>query len=418
MEKYFIPIASKVGAQRHLVAIRDAFLIIMPLMIIGALLVMLNNLPIEPFQHFMDNLFGTSTTIDADGAQVIVSHWKGFGEGVWNGTFAIMSTLISFCLPYNLIKSYNGNAIAAGTVSTGSFFALGAATSGLGSAGLFISIIVGISSAEIFYRLSQSSKLTIKMPEGVPPAVSKAFESMLPGMITICIFGLIAGIFAGLGVSDICASFYDLVQKPFMKLTNSYGSALLISFIAPFLWFFGLHGANMIDPFMQTINAPAIEENLSALKNGLEIPHIVNKPFFDSFVNMGGTGLTFGLVIAIYLVGRKNKANMVVNNLAVGPAFFNINEPLMFGLPIVLNPILFIPYILTPMVAVTIAYFATVIGLVPACTIMPPWVTPPIIGGIIATGSLAGGILALIIIVISVIIYIPFVSISNKVIQK
>ena len=93
-----------------------------------------------------------------------------------------------------------------------------------------------------------------------------------------------------------------------MGLADSYPSALLIAFITPFLWFFGLHGANMIDPFMQMINAPAIEANALAVSAGEAAPYIVNKPFIDSFVNLGGTGATFGLIIAIFLVGKKHKS--------------------------------------------------------------------------------------------------------------
>ena len=213
-------------------------------------------------------------------------------------------------------------------------------------------------------------------------------------------------------------AFYAAVQEPFMGLANSYGSALFIAFITPFLWFFGLHGANMIDPFMQAINAPAIATNADALVAGKTAPYIVNKPFIDSFVNMGGTGVTIGLIIAIYLVGRKNKPYMVVNNLAAAPGVFNINEPLMFGLPLVLNPIMFIPFIVTPMVCVTTAYFATSFGWVPVATVMPPWVTPPIIGGFLATQSFAGGLLAAINLVIAVLIYMPFVSLATRQEQK
>ncbi|HDA6110224.1 TPA: PTS sugar transporter subunit IIC, partial [Enterococcus faecium] len=336
MEKHFIPVASKIGAQRHLVAIRDSFMVSMPLMILGALAVMINNLPIPGFQELMNSIFGGES-------------WKGFGAAAWNGTFAILSVLIAFLLAYHLANGYRKDGVSAGVISLGSFFALGGAL-GMSSNGLFIAIIVGIISTEIFVRLSGNEKLSIKMPDGVPPAVAKAFASLLPAMITISAFALVAAIFAAFGVDDIVGSFYTVVQEPFMGLANSYPSALLLAFITPFLWFFGLHGANMVDPLMQTINAPAIEANVNAIAAGHSAPFIVNKPFFDSFVNLGGTGATLGLLLAIYLVGRKNKPYMVVTNLSIAPGVFNINEPTMFGLPIVLNPIMFIPFILTPMV--------------------------------------------------------------------
>lgn len=404
MEQKFVPVASKIGAQRHLVAIRDSFMVMMPLMILGALAVLINNLPIPFFQEFMTNLFHGEA-------------WKGFGGGIWNGTFAILSVCISFLLAYNLANSYGKDGLSAGIVSLASFFAIGALNTpdniaGMSSQGLFVALIVGIVSSEIFTRLSGNKHLVIKMPDGVPPAVAKAFAALFPAMITISLFALVYAIFAGFGVANIIGSFYMMVQKPFMGLANSYASALILALITPLLWFFGLHGANMIEPLMQTLNAPAIEENIRAIEAGHVAPYIVNKPFFDSFVNLGGTGATLALIFAIFLVGRKSKSMMVVTKLAAAPGVFNINEPLMFGLPIVLNPIMFIPFVLTPVVLVTIAYWATYFGLVPAATVMPPWVTPPIIGGVLATASWQGGVLAAVNLVVATLIYMPFVKLA------
>ncbi len=289
MEKHFIPVASKIGAQRHLVAIRDSFMVSMPLMILGALAVMINNLPIPGFQELMNSIFGGES-------------WKGFG--LLLERYICHSFCLDCFLAYHLANGYRKDGVSAGVISLGSFFALGGAL-GMSSNGLFIAIIVGIISTEIFVRLSGNEKLIIKMPDGVPPAVAKAFASLLPAMITISAFALVAAIFAAFGVDDIVGSFYTVVQEPFMGLANSYPSALLLAFITPFLWFFGLHGANMVDPLMQTINAPAIEANVNAIAAGHSAPFIVNKPFFDSFVNLGGTGATLGLLLAIYLVGRK-----------------------------------------------------------------------------------------------------------------
>ncbi|KRK46001.1 permease IIC component [Dellaglioa algida] len=411
MDIHFIPVASKIGAQRHLIAIRDAFVVIMPLMILGALGTLVNNLPIPGFTNFMDGLFPK-----------IVNEapiWKSLGGGVWNASFGIMSLFIAFLVAHNVAKSYGKDGMAAGTVSVASFFALGGLQlAGMTSTGLFVALLVALISGELFQRLSGNKHLIINMPDGVPPAVAKAFASLFPAMIVVTIFAFINTLFQGFGVTDIIASFYKLVQEPFMGLANSYPSALLLAFIAPFLWFFGLHGANMIDPLMQTINAPAIAANVKALSEGKAIPFIVNKPFFDSFVNLGGTGATIGLIIAIFIVGRKNKPYKMISSLSAAPGIFNINEPMMFGLPIVLNPIMFVPFILTPMVLVTVAYVATATGIVPAATVMPPWVTPPIIGGILATKSMAGGVLAAVNVVISALIYAPFVILATKEVEK
>lgn len=407
MEEKFVPVASKIGAQRHLVAIRDSFMVMMPLMILGALAVMINNLPIPAFQNLMTGIFGSA------------ANWKGFGGAVWNGTYAIISVGIAYLVAHNVAASYGKDGLSAGIISLGSFFALGALVgpknvAGMGSAGLFVALIVAIISSELFRLLMGNKHLVIKMPDGVPPAVAKAFASLLPAMIIISLFGLVSAIFAAHGVTDIVGAFYKLVQKPFMGLANSYGTALLLAFIAPFLWFFGLHGANMIEPIMQAINAPAIEANMKAIEAGHHALYIVNKPFFDAFVNLGGTGATLGLIIAIYLVGRKSKSMMMITNLSAAPGLFNINEPVLFGLPVVLNPIMFIPFILTPLVLVTVAYWATACGLVPAATVMPPWVTPPIIGGVMATVSWQGGVLAAVNLALSVLIYMPFVRLAIR----
>lgn len=199
-----------------------------------------------------------------------------------------------------------------------------------------------------------------------------------------------------------------------MNLTNSLPSAIIIAVIPPLLWFFGLHGANMIEPFMQSINVTAIDANIKAIQAGNSAPYIVSKPFFDAFVNLGGTGATIALIIAIFLVVRKNQQFRKVAEFSVAPGLFNINEPMTFGLPIVLNPILFIPYILAPVVLTIIAYVTTSIGLVPACTFVLPWVTPPVIGGFLATQSVAGAILAAVNVAVAVLIYLPFVKLADK----
>ncbi|MEG0473830.1 MAG: PTS transporter subunit EIIC, partial [Solibacillus sp.] len=197
-------------------------------------------------------------------------------------------------------------------------------------------------------------------------------------------------------------------------LTNTWTAGLIIAFIPAFLWTLGVHGANIIEPFMQTINADAIAQNVAALQAGETAPYIINKPFFDAFVNMGGSGTTIALIIAIFIFARKNKQYSTVGKLSAGPGLFNINEPLLFGLPIVLNPILFIPFILTPMVNVSIAYFATKMGLVPAAIASIPWTIPPVLNGFLVTQHWSGAVLSLVLLVISVLIYLPFIAMANR----
>ncbi|MEO4052164.1 PTS sugar transporter subunit IIC [Solibacillus sp. CAU 1738] len=408
LEEKFVPVAARIGSQRHLVAIRDGFIAIMPLTIVGSLAVLMNNLPIDFYKNTLNSIFGEGV-------------WTQWGGNIWGATFFVLSLLLSFTISYNLAKSYGKDGLSAAVIGFSSYLTFGTigesgfTGSTTGTAGIFIAIIISLLSTEVFCRLSGSSKLLIKMPAGVPPAVSKSFAALLPAMITIGLFALVRTIIsAGFDIPDIIGSFYSAIQEPFMGLTNSWVAALILAFIPAFLWTLGVHGANIIEPFMQTINADAVAKNLQALEAGQAAPYIINKPFFDAFVNMGGSGTTIALIIAIFIFARKNKQYKTVGNLSAAPGLFNINEPLLFGLPIVLNPILFIPFILTPMVNVSIAYFVTKFGWVPAATIQVPWTTPPIINGLLATNSWQGAVLSGVLIVVAVLIYLPFVMMANR----
>ncbi|MGE8035163.1 PTS lactose transporter subunit IIC [Lysinibacillus sp. KCTC 33748] len=412
LEEKFVPVAARVGNQRHLVAIRDGFITIMPLTIVGSLAVLVNNLPIKFYQNALDAIWKHET-------------WTQWGGNIWGATFGILSLLLAFTIAYNLAKSYDKDGLSAGVISLSSYMTFGTFAEGgltgltTGTGGLFIAIIVALLSTEVFCRLSGNPKLLIKMPNGVPPAVSKSFAALLPAIITIGLFALVRTIIsAGFDIPDIVGSFYTAIQEPFMGLTNTWVAALALAFIPTFLWTLGVHGANIIEPFMQSINLPAIEANVKAISSGEVAPYIVNKPFFDAFINMGGSGTTIALIIAIFIIARKNKQYNTVGKLSAAPGLFNINEPLLFGLPIVLNPVLFVPFILTPMVNVTIAFFATKWGFVPAATVSPPWTTPPIINGFLATQSWQGAVLSIVLLIVAVCIYLPFISMANRIAKQ
>lgn len=400
MEKSFVPIAAKLGNQRHLVAIRDAFVISMPLMILGSFGTLINTLPIQAYQDFMNNTLGAEK-------------WTAFGNALSNGTFGILSLLTVAALGYNLGRSYKMDGIMCGVVAISAFFIFGGST-GLNSKGLFVALICGILATELFVRLSNNDKLVVKMPDGVPPAVGKAFEALFPSMITLALFALVPLVCAYMGVEDVVNSFYELVQKPFMGLSNNLFAAVVIPFAIQILWFFGLHGGNILAPFMETINTPAIDANINALAAGEAAPYVINKPFMTAFVHLGGAGATIGLIIAILLIARKVKSMKTVTELSAPAAIFNINEPMIFGFPIVLNPILFIPYVFGPVILCVVAYLATTLGLVPAATFVVPWNIPPIIGGVLATKSWTGGVLAAVNLVLSILFYLPFVKILVK----
>lgn len=431
MEEKFVPVAARIGAQRHLVAIRDGFVAIMPLIIAGSLAVLINNMNIPGYAKFMGNVFGDS--------------WTSLGGNVWWGTMAMMSLLVTFTIGYNLARSYDANALTAGVLSLASYLtfipqmfvkasipetvdgiAVPAELVGksLGTWGniswsftsyqsLFGAIFVALVVTEVFVRISRSEKLTIKMPDGVPPAVARSFASLIPVIITIFLVGF-AQIFISQTGTSLSMFLNKTIQAPAAKVGDTLGGAVTIAFFNHLFWFFGLHGSNILDPIMRSVFMPLATANADLLMQGQAAQHIVTKAFFDAFVFMGGSGTTIGLLAAIFVASKK-KSFKTTAGIASAPALFNINEPVVYGLPIVLNPLFVIPFIFGPVLITTISYLATASGLVPMTSVLIPWTTPPILGGFLATnGSLAGAALSAVNLVIAFVIYLPFVKLADK----
>lgn len=415
MEK-FIEIAGRIGSQRHLVAIRDGFVALMPLIIIGSLAVLINNFPpigSFKFVELMNGIFGEG-------------NWQQVGGKIWDGSFAVVGLLLSFSIAYNLAKSYSVDGLSAGLISLSSYIILAPQTADwglnfawLGAQGLFVAIAVSIIVTELFRVLVQS-KLTIKMPDGVPEGVSRSFTALIPAIIILIIVGLfqaLMNIFAGTSVFEVI---FNAIQKPLQGIGNTLPAAIVVAFLNHILWFFGLHGTNIIGGVIEPIYLPLIEKNVALFQSGTaatEVPYIVTKPFFDSFVYLGGSGTTLALLIAIFIIIRKEQQHPYreLAKLATPAGLFNINEPVIFGLPIVLNPIMLIPFILVPIVLTVVSYFALATGLVPRTVAIVPWSTPPILSGYLVTGgSIKGILLQLVNIAIAVVLYSPFLMAGVK----
>ena len=421
MDKYITPYAAKMGAQRHLVAVRDAFVAMIPLTIIGSLATLINNAPIKALSNFLaDNTFGQQI--------------KSLNGDIWFGTLAIMALLLVIGVAYNLAKSYEENGLQSAMIATSIFILLipqvakiaidgQPAVEGwgfigvayLGTGALFTAIIIGILSTEVFIRLGKLKQLVVKMPEGVPPAVSRSFAKLIPGMLTVVIFA-VAGLLIRLAADGQFLT--DLINKylgiPLSNITDTLPSAILIAFFIHGLWFVGLHGANIALPFTGTMLTNLGAQNAEMIQNGapLDQLHVLAGPFFDAFVFMGGSGVIIGLLIAIAIAGKRRRDMLA---LGLAPSIFNISEPVIFGLPIVLNPIFEIPFVIAPIVTTIISYLSISFGLVhPIIMATMPWTTPPILGGFMATGHWSGAVLCIVNIAVSILIYLPFVAMAEK----
>ncbi len=416
----FIEIAGRIGAQRHLVAIRDGFVAIMPLIIVGSLAILINNFPPLGelnFVEWMNGIFGEG-------------NWQAVGGSIWNGTFAVLGLLIAFSIAYNLAKSYEVDGLSAGLISAAAYIMLvpetpdwGLSFAWLGAQGLFVAIIIALVLTEIF-RFLVKSKFTIKMPEGVPDGVARSFTALIPATIILIIVGFfqaMMNVFAEISIFELI---FNVIQEPLQGLGNTLPAAIVVSFLNHLLWFFGLHGTNIIGSVIEPVYLPLIQTNLELFQGGMsafEVPYIVTKPFLDSFVFMGGSGATIALLIAIFIVIRheKNHPYREVAKLSAPAGLFNINEPVIFGLPIVLNPVMLIPFILVPVTLTVTSYIALATGIVPKTVAILPWTTPPILSGYLVTGGSWRGIaLQLFNLTLAVLMYIPFIMAGVRALKQ
>ena len=400
-----LPLANALGQNRYLTVLRDAFMLSFPITMFGSIVVVINNLP-----FFNDATKGTLSTL--------------FGNGQ-NATMSIMTVFVTFGIGYYLSKSYDVEGIFGGAVSFASFLILTpffmTTESGetvtsvlsldrLGAKGMFIGMIAAFLAAEIYCRVTKRG-WQIK----VPPAVTKSFAALIPAIVTLTIFLMINAIMTGVFHANLHDVIYELIQKPLTGLGSSLPATLLALFLVQFLWFFGLHGQIIVNSVMDPIWNTLMLDNLEAYQNGEALPHIVTKPFMETFtVGLGGSGMTLAVVILMAFVLKK-KQYRDVGRLALAPGIFNVNEPAIFGMPIVLNATILIPWVVAPLVVTTFNYLVMAAGLVPAPTgVSVPWTVPVIASGVLATNSWLGGLLQVIDVVLVGMIWYPFLRILDR----
>lgn len=289
-----------------------------------------------------------------------------------------------------------------------------------GATGLFTALIVGILAMEIYGWLRKQDALKIKMPEQVPPGVSRAFEVLIPAFLMLVIVGLIghvAYLATGKYLNDLI-SYY--IQQPLTNIIggNIFAVCLMYVLISLF-WLVGIHGNNMMAAVKEPIFKPMLYANTALFTEGKTMPltaeiqahgyYDLNLGLLVMFGEFGGSGVTIGLVIAIFIFGKRAD-NRAIATLSVVPGLFNINETVTFGIPLVLNPILGIPFIVAPVASIVLGYVLTIMGIMPTVVLEVPWTMPPVFYGFLATGGKPmGAVCQLLAIVLVTLIYIPFV---------
>ena len=395
----------------------------MPFLIVGSFILLVLNLPFTDKNNFLymewyDNL---------------MKAFKGDLVQPFYVSMGIMSLFVAYGIGYYLSGHYNLNSVTGGFLSLYSFLIVSAKVEYvpiveavsksflvdadsyipvmdvrfMDAKGLFVAIIFGIVSIEIF-RFLVHKKLIITLPESVPPAIAKSFELLIPVAVVIVLFQALNIIIQ----KKLIMMIPELVMKifePLLHVSDSLPSIIILLLVIHILWFAGLHGTNIVDAIVKAITLSNLAINQAALQAGEPVTKIFAGGFFDSYVFMGGVGTTLGLAIA--MVRSKNEHIKSIGKLSIVPAVFNINEPIMFGAPVVMNPVLMIPFIALPIINATIAWIFTKLNIIGHIVSLVPWTTPGPLAALLATNLNVGSmILSLVLIFTSYLAYIPFLK--------
>ena len=429
-----VPIANKLGNQRHLAAIRDGMVVAIPLSILGGVCLIISTPPFKPetlpnWGFITDMLNGWYNWAQANKAMLQLPY---------NMTMALMGLFIAFAIAYHLASEYEMPKLNSAIVSTAVFLIVSAPTTSavasnlivdgksatdllslagnyipttyLDAKGIFTAILVAIGCVEIMHFMFKKD-IRIKMPEGVPPAISSSFDAILPLFICVIIFyGL--SLFVQNISGQLLPSMIMTVLAPAISGLDSLVGICLITMIAQTFWFFGLHGASITQPIRLPFMQMYLIANLSAFSAGQPIVHYFTQPFWSYVITLGGGGATMGL--CILLLRSKSVELKTLGKLSIGPAIFNINEPIIFGLPMVLNPLMMIPFIFVPVINSIIAYGLMAFHIVGKGIIETPWTTPAPLGAALGCMDFKAAIMVIGLIILDMVLYYPFFKLLEK----
>lgn len=412
IETRLMPPMTKIGMPRHMVAIRNGVISTLSLILIGSFIMVFANFPIPAVAEWLAPHIANLTI-------------------PFRITMGLMAIYASFAMGDSLDKSYDLDGVTGGVLSLAAFLTLtiplnvdtvlteaGEAAIGwvlpmqyLGGAGMFSAILTKIFAVEI-YRFFIKWDITIKMPDGVPPAVGRSFGALLPGGFII-IFLWIVRVMLNFDINAFIMSIFNPIAD--LMGNNMFGALLPMIFIH-LLWAAGVHGMNIIGSIVRPMWLMMLDANMAAMADGTpltQLPYVAPEQFYQWFVTMGGAGVTLVLVFLLFTCRAKYLRDMA--KLTFVPGLFNINEPLIFGMPLMMNPVFTIPFVLNPIILTIVSYSAVRLGLVNGFVANVPWTLPAPIGAYMATGNdWRAIILVLVNLFIAGLIYYPFVKMYDK----
>lgn len=438
LEEKLMPIGTKISSQRHLMAIRDGMVSATPLALLGGAILIISSPPvnlkvIQPTNFFNKFLIMWKKFAMAYGMEL---------ELPFRMSMGLMALFIAIAIAYSLAKSYKMNPLGSLITSAVTFLIVAAPSNlgvmsktitpdmvgtkilehqsilipsqFLGAEGIFTAIIVAIISTEIT-RILQQKGFVIKMPDSVPPAIMASFEAIIPLAVNAILFyviSLVAQSASGMLIPQLIMK----ALQPLVGAVDSPGGIIVISLATQLLWLVGLHGSSIVTGAVGAFELGNLAKNAELVTAGGQAAFIYTEPFRAFFMIIGGAGATMGLVIL--LLRSKSVQLKKLGRLAIVPSIFNINEPVIFGVPIVLNLILAVPFILVQMVNGLITYGLMKTNFLAKTFANVPWTTPAPIGGFLATMDLKAPIVILGLLAIDILIWYPFFKVYEKQLLK
>lgn len=396
-------------------SIKNGMVYSMPLLIIGSIFLILANFPVQ----------AVVDVLEATGIKSVL-------DQAYGATFNISAMIAVIGISYNYAKLEKQEPLSCAIVALATFLLLspssittegGEVVSGIinktwtAGQGMIGAIIVGLI-VPVAYCWFLKKNIRIKMPAGVPEGVSNSFSALIPAMVIITGATVIHGI-CSLGFNTtLMEVIYKVIQTPLQGMTDSLGGAILMCFAGPFLWLFGVHGSTVVGGIMTGLLQANSLANQAIIDSGVELTvanggHIVTQQFYDQFINVTGAGITIGLVVYLCFFAKSQQLK-TLGKVEIVPALFGINEPILFGVPIVMNPMIAVPFVAMPIISCVIQYFALYTGICPLYgATQVPWTCPPIISGFLV-GGWRSALLQVVIFVISFFVYLPFIKKIDK----
>lgn len=410
MRSFLKKIARKMEKNSSVLAIRTGLVMVIPILMIGSFSLVLMSLPINIYQDIIKNL-----CYGAFYRMLELAH---------GATYGMVSVYIAFTIAYFYIKSAEvkqNYAIVGGMTAVISFFILSgvnttvATMEPFGVKGMFVAIFCSIIVAKLFLMIVNNVKIPFRLyADGIDLEFNDAIITMIPAIAIVMFFAILNYFVCYIGNEDCFYKIYiNAICHIFKNKGNDFYTGFFYVVTSSLLWFVGVHGTEVLGEVSNKIYTPAFVENVASHTAGNSAENILTPQFFEQFVLIGGCGTALCLFVAIMLVSKR-RINRNLANISSIPILFNINEIMIFGYPVIYNTYMLAPFLVTPILAYCVSYLAMYTGLVPVITTDVEWTTPIILGGYKATGSVAGSVLQVVIVLIGIVIYIPFVKIYDE----